>query len=156
MRGGVHAELELGLLAVVGGETLEKESAETRTSATTEGVEDEEALQTSAVVGEAAKLVHYGIDLLLADGVVTTSVYGHLSDKAREARVNLPLTVACGVFLARHKSLGMEETPVGTVANLVDDIGLEVNVERPRHMLARGRLREKGAETIIVRGRGPL
>ena len=42
---GVDAELELGLFAVVGGETLEEERTETRASSSTEGVEDEEALE---------------------------------------------------------------------------------------------------------------
>ena len=71
---GVHAELELGLLAVVGGETLEEESAETRTGATTERVEDEEALEARAVVSQTTDLVHHDIDLLLANGVVPTRV----------------------------------------------------------------------------------
>lgn len=70
----VHAELELGLLAVVRRETLEKERAETRASATAEGVEDEEALKTLAVVRLATQLVHRRIDELLTDGVVATSV----------------------------------------------------------------------------------
>ena len=39
------------------------------------------------------------------------------------------LTVAGSIFLARHKSLGMEETPVGTVPNLINDVGLEVDVK---------------------------
>ena len=71
---GVHAELELGLLAVVGGKALKEESAETRTSATTEGVEDEEALEARAVVGQTADLVHRRVDELLADGVVATGI----------------------------------------------------------------------------------
>ena len=66
----------------------------------------------------------------------------------------MPLTVAGSLFLARHKSLGVEETPVGTATNLVDDVGLEINVERSRDVLARGRLREESAEAIVVvRGR---
>lgn len=39
----VDCEFELGLLAVVGGESLEEQSTETGTRTTTEGVEDEEA-----------------------------------------------------------------------------------------------------------------
>jgi hypothetical protein len=49
-RGGVHGEFELGFLAVVCGETLEKEGAESRASSTAEGVEDQEALEGRAVV----------------------------------------------------------------------------------------------------------
>ena len=74
LRRGVHAELELGLLAVVGGEALEEEGTETRASATTEGVEDEEALEARAVVCQTADLVHRRVDELLADGVVTTGI----------------------------------------------------------------------------------
>jgi hypothetical protein len=37
-------------------------------------VEDEEALQTRAVISQATELVHHRIDEFLADGVVTTSV----------------------------------------------------------------------------------
>jgi hypothetical protein len=44
-RRGVNSELQLALLAVVGRETLEKESTETGTSTTTKGVEDQEALK---------------------------------------------------------------------------------------------------------------
>lgn len=49
-RGRVNSELELGLLAVVGGETLEKERAETRTGTTSEGMEDQKSLERRAVV----------------------------------------------------------------------------------------------------------
>jgi hypothetical protein len=46
----VDSELELGLLAVLSRETLKEESTETGTSTTTEGVEDQEALERLAVV----------------------------------------------------------------------------------------------------------
>ena len=49
-RSGIDGELELGLLAIVGGEALEEESTETRTRTTAEGVEDQEALEGRAVV----------------------------------------------------------------------------------------------------------
>ena len=50
----------------------------------------------------------------------------------------------------------MKETPVGTIPHLVDNIGLKVDVERPRHMLAGGGLGEEGAEAIIMVRRGAL
>jgi hypothetical protein len=49
-RSRVDGELKLGLLAVLGCETLEEESTETGTSTATKGVEDQEALQGVAVV----------------------------------------------------------------------------------------------------------
>lgn len=49
-RSGVHGELELALLAVVGREALEEQSTKTGASTATEGVEDEEALEGVAVV----------------------------------------------------------------------------------------------------------
>jgi hypothetical protein len=45
-------------------------------SANAYGVEDEEALEASAVVGELAGAVEHDVDDLLADGVVTTQLYG--------------------------------------------------------------------------------
>lgn len=43
-RGRVDGELELGLLAVLGGKALQEQSTEAGTSATAEGMENEEAL----------------------------------------------------------------------------------------------------------------
>ena len=128
-RRGVHAKLELGLLAVICRETLEDERTETGASATAERVEDKEALEAIAVVGQPADLVHDDIDLFLADGVVTTSVYDTRQSCHRSTEKMRPLTVAGSIFLARHKSLGVEETPVSTVPNLINDIGLKVNVK---------------------------
>ena len=70
----VDTELELGLLAIVSGESLEDQCTETGTSSTTEGVEHEEALKTAAVVCKAADLIHHNVDLLLSNGVVTAGV----------------------------------------------------------------------------------
>lgn len=70
----VHAELELGLLAIIGGKPLKNESTETGTGSTTERVEDEEALKTTAVIRKAANPVHYIVDLFLANGIVTTGI----------------------------------------------------------------------------------
>ena len=74
-RCGVDGELELGLLAIVSGESLEDQCTETGTSSTTEGVENEEALETTAVICEAANPIHHIVDLLLANGIVSTGIY---------------------------------------------------------------------------------
>lgn len=49
-RSWVDGELELRLLAVVGAEAFQQQGTESGTGSTTEGVEDEEALEAGAVV----------------------------------------------------------------------------------------------------------
>lgn len=124
----VDTELQLALLAVVDGETLHQESTETRAGTTTEGVEDEEALETNTVVGNTANLVEDAIDELLADGVVTTSV------------------VVGSILLAGDHHLGVEEVSVSTSSDLIDNVGLEIAVDGTGDVLAltwkRGRLDE--------------
>jgi len=107
----VNTELQLGLLAVVDGQTLHQKSTETGTSTTTEGVEDKETLETGARVGNAADLVENLIDHLLSDGVVTTGV------------------VVGGILLTSDHLLGVEKGAVSTGANFINDIGLEIGVD---------------------------
>ena len=109
--GGVDAELQLGLLAVVNGETLHQESTAPGTGTTTEGVENQETLETSTVVGNTADLVEDLVDHLLSDGVVTTGV------------------VVGGILTAGDHVLGVEKAAVGAGTDLIDDIGLEVTVD---------------------------
>merc|ERR1711928_276789 len=68
-----------------------------------ERVEDQEALETGALVGKLADAVKHQIDDLLADGVVTTSV------------------VVGSIFLAGDELFGVEESAVGSSADFIDD-----------------------------------
>jgi hypothetical protein len=74
LRSWVNAELQFDLLAEVDGETLHEKSTETRSSSTTERVEDEETLETGAVIGNVANLIQNLVNQLLANSVVTTSI----------------------------------------------------------------------------------
>ena len=111
LRSRVDAELELALLAVVDREALHEESTETGTGTTTERVEDEEALETGAVVCDSSDLVENLVDQLLSDGVVATSV------------------VVRRVLLAGDHLLGVEKAAVGASADLIDDVGLKIAVD---------------------------
>lgn len=75
LRGGVHTKLELRLFTIVGRQSLEKKCTETRSSTTTEGVENKEALEATAVVRKPADLVHSRVDKLLPNRVVATCIY---------------------------------------------------------------------------------
>ena len=56
--------------------TIEEEGAKAAARATTDAVEAEETLETSAAVGEFAQSVKDQVDNFLANGVVTTGVQG--------------------------------------------------------------------------------
>ena len=70
----VDTEFQLDLLSEVDRQTLHQKSTETRTSSTTEGVEDKETLEARAVVGNMANLVQDLVNQLLANSVVATGV----------------------------------------------------------------------------------
>ncbi len=46
----------------------------------------------------------------------------------------------------------MEQAPVWAVPDLIDDIGLKIDVERTGDMLSRGSLGEESAETVVILG----
>ena len=101
LRGGVDGELQLGLLAVVHGETLHEQGGEAGAGAATEGVEDEEALETGTLVREFPDAVKDQVDDLLTDGVVTTGV------------------VVGGILLASDQLLGVEQLAIGAGTDLI-------------------------------------
>jgi len=111
LRRWVDAELELALLAVVNRQALHEQGAKTGAGSATKGVEDEEALEARAVVGDATDLVEDLVDELLADSIVATGV------------------VVGGILLACDHLLRVEEGAVGAGADLIDDIGLEISVD---------------------------
>jgi len=123
-------EVELALLAVVSAEALKKEAGETRASATTNAVEDEEALKTSAVVGELTDAIKSHIDKILANGVVATS------------------KVVCSILTAADELIGVMETAVWASADLIDDAGLQINKDGARNELSAAGLTEEGAQGV--------
>merc|ERR1711959_506822 len=136
LRGWVGAESELGLLAVVHGETLKEEGAETGSGATTDGVEHEETLETGALVGELTKAVERKVDDLLANGVVTTGV------------------VVGGILLSGDELLWVVELAVGAGTDLIDHGWLQIEVDAAGHVLAGASLGEEGVEGVIATSNG--
>ena len=74
LRCWVDGELKFALLSVVNTESLQEEGSETGSGTSTEGVEDEESLETSTLISEFPDSVQTEIDDLLSNGVVTSSV----------------------------------------------------------------------------------
>jgi len=65
--GWVHSEPKLGLLAVINRQALQEEGAKARSRSSTNSVEDEEALETSAVVLKLPDTVKAQVNNLLAN-----------------------------------------------------------------------------------------
>jgi hypothetical protein len=132
LRSWVDSKLELGLLAVVDGEALHEKRSETGTCTTTEGVEDQETLKTSALIGKLANAVKNEVNELLSDGIVTTSV------------------VVGSIFLARDELLWVEELTVSSSADLIDNGWLKIDKDSAWDVLASTSLGEEGVESIIA------
>ena len=132
LRARPHGERDLRLLAVVDREALEEQAAETRACAATAGVEDHEALEARAVVGELAEAVQDQVHDLLADGVVATG------------------EVVRGILLTGDQLLRVEQLTVRTRADLVNHRRLQVDEDAARHVLAGTSLGEERVEGIIT------
>jgi len=132
LRGWGDGEGQLGLLAVVNGQTFQEESTKTRTGTTTSGVVDKETLKASAVVREFADAVKDKVDNFLTDGVVTTGV------------------VIGGVFLSGDQLLRVVQLAVGASADLVNDGWLQIDVHGTGDVLASTSLREEGVESVVA------
>ena len=130
--GWVDGETKLGLLTVIDGKSLEEERSKTGSGTTTDGVEDEETLETSALIGELSDSVEAEINDLLTNGVVTSG------------------EVVGGIFLTGDELLWMEELSVGTSSNFIDDGWLEIEEDGSWNVLTGTSLGEEGVESIVT------
>jgi len=132
LRGRVDGELKLGLLAVVYGQTLQKERSEAGSGTSSEGVEDQESLKSTALVSDLPEAVKALVNNLLSDGVVTTGV------------------VVGGIFLASDQLLGVEELSVGSSPHFINDSWFQVEEDGTGNVFASSSRAEEGVESIIT------
>jgi len=132
LRGWEDGESELGFLTVVHGESLEEERSESGSGTSTDGVEDEETLETSALIGELSDSVEAEIDDLTSDGVVTSG------------------EVVGGILLSGDELLGVEQLSVGSGSDLIDDGGLEIEEDSAGDVLSGTSLGEEGVEGVVT------
>jgi len=125
-------ETKLGLLTVVDGESLEEERSETGSGTSTDGVEDHESLETSALIGELSDSVEAEIDDFATDGVVTSG------------------EVVGGILLSGDELFGVEQLSVGTGSDLIDDGGFEIEEDGSGDVLASTSLGEEGVEGVVT------
>jgi hypothetical protein len=136
LRGWVDGESELGFFTVIDGKSLEEEGSETGTGSTTDGVEDEETLETSALIGELSNSVEAEIDDLTSDGVMSSG------------------EVVSGIFLSGDELLGVEKLSVGSGSDLIDNGGLKIEEDGSGNVLTGTSLGEEGVESVVTTSDG--
>ena len=97
----VDSKLQLGLLAIVNAETFHQKGSESGSGTTTEGVEDEESLKTSALISQLPDSVKDEVNNFLANSVVTTGV------------------VVGSILLTSDELLWVEQLSVGASSDLI-------------------------------------
>jgi len=134
--GWVDGESELGFLSVIDGESLKKEGSESRSCSSSDSVEDQESLESSALIGKLSDSVEAEIDDFLSDGVMASS------------------EVVSGIFLSGDELFGMEQLSVGSGPDFIDNGGLEIEENGSWDVLSGTSLREEGVEGIISSSNG--
>ena len=129
---GIDTEVDLGLLAVIDGESFQKEGAETGSGTTTDGVEDHESLETGTVVSELSESVQAKVNHFLTNGVVTSG------------------EVVGGIFLSGDELLWMEELSVGSGSDFINNGWLKIEEDGSWDVLSGTSLGEEGVEGIIT------
>ena len=70
--GWVDGETELGFLTIINGKSLEEKRSESGTSSSTDGVEDEETLETCALIGKLSDSIEAEINDFLTNGIMSS------------------------------------------------------------------------------------
>ncbi len=81
-------------------------------------MEDEEPLKAGAIIRNTSNFVQNLVNQFLANRVVAASV------------------VVRGILLASNHVLGMEEVTVSPIADLIDNVGLQVAVDGARDIFS--------------------
>jgi len=134
--GWVDGETEFGFLTVIDRESLEEERSESGSGTTTNGVEDEETLETSTLVSKFSDSVETEINNFFTNGVMTSG------------------EVVGSIFFTRNELFWVEELSVGTSSDLVNDGWLEIEEDTSWDMFSSTSLREEGVESIITTSNG--
>jgi len=129
--GCVNGELQLGLLSIINREPRHQQGGELRLSSPKKSVENQEALETCALVSELANSVQDKVNDLLASGLVATSI------------------VIGSIFLACDELLWVEELAVGASVNFINNCGFQVYEHCLGHVLASSCLTKEGVEGVI-------
>ena len=136
LRSRGDGEGKFGFTAIIDRQTFQEKGTKTRASSTTSGVENHEALETGAVIGEFADTIQHQIDDFFANGVVTTGI------------------VVGSIFLTGNELLRVVKLAVSTGTDFITHTRFQINKYGTRYVFARTSFREKRVEGIITTTNG--
>ena len=131
LRSRVDCELQLGFLSVVNGQSFHQQRCESRSSSTSEGVEDQESLESSTLISQFPDSVQDQINDLFSNGVVSSSI-----------------VIGCILFSC-DQLLRVEKLSVFSSSDLIDYSWFQVNIHCSGDVFSSSRLSEEGVERII-------
>ena len=130
--GWVDGESELGFFTVIDGKSLEEERSETGTGSSTDGVEDEETLETSALIGKLSDSVEAEINDFFTDGVMSSG------------------EVVSSIFFTGDKLFWMEQLSVGSGSDFIDNGWFEIEEDGSWDVFTSTSLGEEGVESVVT------
>merc|ERR1712106_1059933 len=130
--GWVNSKLKLGLLSIINREPLHEQRGKSRASSSSERVENEESLKSSAVVSKLPYSFQDKINNLLANGVMAPGI------------------IISSIFLARDQLLRVEHLPVGSSPHLINHSRLKINKHGSWDMLPSTSLIKESVEAVIL------
>eukprot|EP00116_Pleurobrachia_bachei_P000661 sb/3460923/ len=148
---GVDGELQLRLLSVVNTEPLAEQRGQTGSGTSTEGVEDEESLESSTLVSLRIReglAIQYICRDLFIQFHFPDSVQNKINDLLSDGVVTSGVVVS-GILLASDQLFRVEELSVSSSSDLIDDGGLQINKHSPGDVLSSSSLAEEGVEGVI-------
>jgi len=134
--GWIDGETELGFLTVIDGKSFEEKGTKTRSSSTTDGIEDNETLETSALIGKFSNSIEAKIDDFFTNGVVSSG------------------EVVGSIFFTGDELLWVEKLSVCSCSNLIDNGWFKIKEDASWDVLTSTSFGEKGVESIITTTNG--
>ena len=130
--GWVDGESELGFFTVIDGKSLEEKGSESGTGSSTDGVEDEETLESSALIGKLSDSVEAEINDFFTNGVMSSG------------------EVVSSIFFTGDKLFWMEQLSVGSGSDFIDNGWLEIEEDGSWDVFTSTSLGEEGVEGIVT------
>ena len=136
LRSRGDGEGKFGFTAIIDRQTFQEKGTKTRASSTTSGVENHEALETGAVIGEFADTIQHQIDDFFANGVVTTGI------------------VVGSIFLTGNELLRVVKLTVSTGTDFIAHTRFQIHHDGTGYVFASTSFGKKGVEGIITTTNG--